>query len=362
MLTWVQGWEKSKLRHQAWWQGEVVDRVLIQVFAPKKKASADKLVGEETEGEKLWLDPGHRLAEMEKSLETFYYAGDAFPYLNTSLGPGTFSLFLGARPEFKPNTVWYHPCYQNIATASLPVFDEQNKYWQATISLCTAAVKHSQGRYLVAYPDLIENLDTLASLFGTEQLLHGLIDYPEKIHQFQTTILPIYLDCHRRIYEIIKDQQGGSCFSHFSVYGYGRIAKLQCDFSAMISPRMFEEFVLPYLDQQCQALDHTVYHWDGPGALQHEKFLLSLRSLQAVQWTPGAGQPGVGEEKWWPLYRRVRQAGKSLLLMGVTARQAERLVEYLGPEGLNFLVSADTPEQADQIVRQAASWQKKRLW
>ncbi|HOJ39224.1 MAG TPA: hypothetical protein PK644_02000, partial [bacterium] len=349
-------------RHQAWWHGEVIDRVLIQVVAPRKTGSPEQRPPEETDVEKLWLDPEPRLARMEKTLEETYYAGDAFPYLNTSLGPGTFSLYLGARPEFTPHTVWYHPCYQELASATPPSFDEKNRYWQATVSLCQAAVKKARGRYLVGYPDLIENLDTLASLFGTERLLQGLMDYPEKIHQFQKAILPIYLDCHRRLYEVIRDEQGGSCFSHFSIYGNGRVAKLQCDFSAMISTKMFEEFVLPYLDQQCQQLDHTVYHWDGPGALHHEQALLSLPSLQAIQWTPGAGQPGVGDRRWWPLYRKVRKAKKSLLLLGLTAAEARSIVEEFGPEGLNLLVTAETPREADELVHQASHWHRKTIW
>ncbi len=353
-------WEKSRLRHQAWWEGEVLDRVLLQVVAPKKNIPASE--SSRRDLRKLWLDPDYRLANMDRALETTYYAGDAFPYLNTSLGPGTFCLYLGACPEFTPHTVWYHPCFEDISTAIPPVFDEKNIYWQFTINLCQKAVKQSKGRYLVGYPDLIENLDTLASLFGTEKLLQALFDYPEKIHQLQKHILPIYLSCHKRIYEIIRDEHGGSCFSHFSIYGHGQIAKLQCDFSAMISKKMFAEFVLPYLDQQCRSLDYTVYHWDGPGALHHEASLLSLSSLQAIQWTPGAGQEPVGHQRWWPMYHRVRKAAKSLLLLGVTPAQAQALVEELGPEGLNLLVTVDTPQQAEELVRQAKNWKKKRIW
>ena len=188
----------------------------------------------------------------------------------------------------------------------------------------------------------------------------ALVDYPDKVHEFQRAILPLYIEHHRRLYEIIKDEVGGSCFSAFHIYGKGRIAKLQCDFSAMISPQMFEEFVSPYLAEQCRQLDYTVYHWDGPCALQHEGPLLAIKELQAIQWTPGAGNPGIGDPVWWPMYHRVRAAGKSLMLLGVTADEAKALVEEFGPEGLDILVNVKSEEEADDLVRRSFTWSKRK--
>ncbi len=351
-------WEKSRERHEAWWSGEVIDRVLLQVFAPKPGAP-DELAPVYATPEEKYLDPDYRIRLLEWNMARTYYAGDAFPYLDTHLGPGTLSIYIGAHPEFTDRTVWYRRSVEDIPSAVPPVFDENNQYWQASLDIARESVRRLEGRALVSFPDLIENLDTISSLFGNRELLLALMDYPEKVHEFQKAILPLYIEYHRRLYEIIKDEVGGSCFSAFHIYGKGRIAKLQCDFSAMISARMFEDFLVPYMEPQCQMLDHTVYHWDGPCALQHEGPLLSMPSLQAIQWTPGAGQPGDGNRMWWPMYKRVRQAGKSLLLLGVTPQEAQDLVEEFGPEGLNMIVGVSSPEEADDLVRRSITWRKK---
>lgn len=357
MLPQLADWEKSRQRFEAWWQGKVVDRVLIQVTAPKKgrpEASAPKY----RNVREKYLDTQYRISEFEYEFSRTHYAGDAFPCFTTSLGPGTLATYLGSEPEFTERTVWYHKCVQDIPGSQPPVYEEGNPYWQATLQLCRTGVRKLTGQALVGYPDLIENLDTLASLFGTEELLVALKDYPEEVHRFQKALVPLYLKYHQHLYEIIKDEHGGSCFSHFAVYGQGKVAKLQCDFSAMISPKMFEEFVAPYLAQQCRGLEHTVYHWDGPCALQHEKALLAIKELQAIQWTPGAGNPEIGDRVWWPMYKRVRQAGKSLLLF-VGPAEAKALVEEFGPEGLNLVVSCQNEEEAEALVRQSLAWKKK---
>lgn len=350
-------WEKARQRHEAWWHGEVIDRVLLQVYVVRKDAPPPPTPARDPIQQ--WLDVEWRLNWFEWNLNRIYYAGDAFPYVEPHLGPGTLSTFLGARPEFKPNTVWYHPCVDDIPNAKPPVFDDTNQYWQKVVDLSRKAVEQFSGRALVAFPDLIENLDTISSLFGNRELLLALVDYPEKVHEFQRAIWPLYVEYHRRLYEIIKDDIGGSSFCAFNVYGKGRIAKLQCDFSAMISPKMFEEFVVPYMEPQIAALDHTVYHWDGPCALQHEGPLLAMRGLQAIQWTPGAGQPSVGDPYWYPLHHRIRAAGKSLLMLGVSPQQAEELVEEFGPEGLNIITWASSPEEADDLVRRSYEWRKR---
>ena len=354
-----EGWDKSRERFEAWWHGEVIDRPLLQVFAPKNNAPSDPAPTPASPRDRV-LDVDYRIRALEWAMARTCYAGDAFPYLDTHIGPGTLSLYLGSQPEFHDNTVWYHKCVTDIPNAKPPVFDESNPYWQASLRMAREAVERLQGRALVSFPDLIENLDTISSLFGNRELLLALVDYPEKVHEFQRAILPLYLEHHRRLYELIKDEVGGTCFSAFHIYGKGRIAKLQCDFSAMISPQMFEEFVSPYLAEQCRQLDHTVYHWDGPCALQHEGPLLAIKELQAIQWTPGAGNPGIGDKIWWSMYHRVRKAGKSLMLLGVSPQEAQALVEEFGPEGLDILVNVNSEEEADDLVRQSFTWRKRK--
>lgn len=353
-------WEKSRQRHEAWWQGAAVDRVLLQVTAPRSDVPAATPPEAPKNPEQQWLDIENRLQWFEWQLKHTYYAGDAFPYFDPELGPGTLSTFIGAKPEFASNTVWYHPCVDDIPNARPPVFDENNQYWKFLQEISSKSVERFEGRALTAFPDLIENLDTISSLFGNRELLLAMVDYPDKVHEFQRAIMPLYLEYHSRLYDIIKDEVGGSSFCQFHIYGIGKIAKLQCDFSAMISARMFEDFVVPYMEPQCEALDHTVYHWDGTCALQHEGPLLgSLPGLQAIQWTPGAGEPATGDPVWYPLYHRIKAAGKSLLMLGVSADQVQPMVEELGPEGLNIVTSASSQEEADDLVRRSYNWRKR---
>ncbi len=44
---------------------------------------------------------------------------------------------------------------------------------------------------------------------------------------------------------------------------------LQSDFAYMLSPSMFERFVLPDLETICNHLDYGFYHLDGKNQIPH---------------------------------------------------------------------------------------------
>jgi hypothetical protein len=117
---------------------------------------------------------------------------------------------------------------------------------------------------------------------------------------------------------------------------------LQSDFSYMISPRMFQHFVLPSLTSWCDALDYAFYHLDGPGQVKHLDVLLSIPRLRGIQWVPGEGRPPAHE--WLPLLRRVRDAGK-LCYVDVTREGALQITRALGGKGFLFRITEFLEQQ-----------------
>ena len=148
---------------------------------------------------------------------------------------------------------------------------------------------------------------------------------------------------------MFKDERGGSIFW---AWAPGRMAKLQCDFSAMISPEMFGAFMVPVLKTMTERLDYSMYHWDGPGAIPHHDHLLSLPELNMIQWTPGAGEAPSMNKQWWPLYHKTIEAGKKLFVGG-DIEELKALKKEFGPKLKQFLigVNAESLEQADEIIK-----------
>jgi hypothetical protein len=116
----------------------------------------------------------------------------------------------------------------------------------------------------------------------------------------------------------------------------------------MISPRMFERYVLPEISTCCDALDYAFYHLDGKGQIPHLDLLLSLERLRGIQWVPGDGQPQA--EHWLPLLQRIRQSGK-LCQVYVSAKGALRIVRELGGKGFVLAINESlTPNQGTAFL------------
>ena len=348
-------WEQAKQRLAAWWHGEVIGRLALHVTAPRKDPLPAAEPRRPDDLVRRWLDPDYRIGLAEQRFARTWYGGEAFPYFDTHIGPGSLALYLGCEPVFAEDTVWYQPCVAGLEGAVIGP-DPENRWWLASKRLIEEGLRRGEGRYLTSLPDLIENLDIAASLRGTSTLLEDLVDRPRQVHRLQRQVQEAYFRCYDEMFAMVRDGDGGCCFSAFSVWAPGRMAKLQCDFSAMISPGMFEEFALPYLAEQCERLDYTVYHLDGVEAIKHLDLILSIPGLNALQWTPGANQPGLSDPRWLDIYRRARKAGKSLLLLGVDKKDAPRLVEELGPEGLLIGTSAGSQEEGEALLRAAEGW------
>ncbi|HSV26355.1 MAG TPA: hypothetical protein VLH60_00530, partial [Sedimentisphaerales bacterium] len=163
-------------------------------------------------------------------------------------------------------------------------------------------------------------------------------------------ITKLYFRYYDALYEMIKDDRGGT---YWWCWAPGRLAKLQCDTSAMFSPGMFKEFMVPVLVEMSARLDYVMYHWDGPGALPHHDHLLSIKEIDIIQWTPGAGAEPITDSRWWPYYHKTIDAGKKVALLGFTGTDnLAALKKEFGRKLGQFLIGmrVDTPEEAEKIL------------
>jgi 5-methyltetrahydrofolate--homocysteine methyltransferase len=296
---------------------------------------------------------------------TARYYGDAFPRWWINFGPGMMAGFMGAQVHsvHEPSeTVWFSPPCETSLTRT-PIFrknrgsepevcppqpiedltlayNPDNVWWQRVQKLTRAAVEHWNGMLAVGHADLGGNLDILASFRTTEGLLFDVIDHPEEVNRLVARITELWLRYYDELDAIIRPAcYGTTCWS--PIWSTATTYMLQCDFAYMISPAMFERFVMPDLIACCAHLDHGFYHLDGKGQIAHLDLLLSIPRLRGIQWIPGDGQPPPHE--WLPLLKRIRDAGK-LCQVFVSPEGARTIVKNIGERG--FLLSIDSDTEA----------------
>lgn len=353
-------WSRIQRRFRHWWNGTLTGRPLMRVIAEKEHSAGHAAQPFPKRAVKdIYLDVEGNIRRFEAWCDGHAFLGDSFPAFSFDLGPGSMALYLGSEPEFMEDTVWYKPCVRDWKEFPELSYNPDNPWWHKHLEMAREAQRISGGRYWVNIPDIIENLDILASLRGTEALLYDLMDEPDEVQKRLLQIDSLYFLYYDAMYDILKGTDGSNCFTAFNIWGDGKTAKIQCDFSALISPAQFRNLVLPSLRKQTEQLDHSLYHLDGPDAIRHVDALMELEDLDALQWTCGAGQPDGGYEGWYGIYDKVRGVGKSLWVqlydggVGDWIASCDRLVDRYGSAALYFLYPGMTEKDAEILLMHA---------
>lgn len=264
------------------------------------------------------------------------FAGDAFPAVFPNFGPGIIAGFIGAHVETAEDTVWFGPA-QPAEIMNLQFTSDPGNLWLRRVSdIMHEAASRWGGRVQVGMTDLGGSLDILASFRPGEQLLLDLYDHPQQVEKLLWQTHELWFHYFGLLDGLVRGSNPGySCWAPiFSPQPY---YMLQCDFSYMISPDMFRQFVAPELRASCQKLTNAFYHLDGPGEIPHLDILLEIPELKGIQWIPGAGAPEI--DQWPDLLRKIREAGK-LIQVYSTPAQADNIIKQLGTgEGVLFALS-----------------------
>lgn len=338
-------WGRIARDWTAWWAHEL-ERPLVMIENPVWSRSPDEL----SEDFLLEKPVDEVLDYYQSRLEIRQVFGDAWPRWFPFFGAGVVAGFLGVELVFSPGaeTIWFEPDEQFLRDGSVIACDPENLLWQRVRTLTQSAVELWDRQVCVGFTDLGGNLDILASLQSAESLLLELVTNPGAVTEKTARVTRLWLQYYEELYAIIRKSALG-CTPWAPIWAPGRCYMLQSDFSAMISPQMFETFVLPDLAACCDELDFTFYHLDGRGQINHLEHLLSLENLHGVQWIPGEGQPSPAA--WLPLLQRIIEAGK-LCQLYVSAQDAQTIVRELGGRGFAFYITENlNHDEAKQLVR-----------
>lgn len=360
-LAWKPNWEETKRHFREWWEhrGLVLSMWgAVNVGVPREPAEDP---GPPKDLRQKWLDPVWRAKANHRRLACSSFPGDVLPIADTNIGPGSLALMIGSAPNLAENTVWYSPTMKDDERPERrkPLkFSPRNRWWKVSFAIVEECANLARGKYLVGAPDLIENIDTLASLRDSGTLLTDLVDRPEWVLEKLTEINRVWFEAYRKIYDAIKLEDGSSAFGAFAIWGPGKTAKVQCDASAMFSPKMFEKFVLPALTEQCDWLDNSMYHLDGHQCICHLDALLSIEPLDAIEWTPDPQVPPGGDPRWYPMYRKILKAGKSVQIVHPTNEQILRILDAIGGKGVYIMAGFKTEKEAEAMLKKVEAYRK----
>ena len=332
---------------RAFWNQDIIKRPCVAITAPK--GGVQPVAG--PPGQYLPdADFGQVIDQAEASMASTYYGGEAMPIFQPSFGPDQLAAFVGGRLDQSKDsagTTWSVPFVDDWGT-SLPLrLGQGNNSWQRMLDLYRQASERGKGKFLVGMLDLHSNLDWLASVRGPERLCLDIIDQPDTVHRAMANVRQLYRTVYQEIFKAGGMAERGTC-GWLPYFCEGRFATTQCDFCLLLSPEHFGEFVLPAIDEESGFLDHSVYHYDGRGALKHFDAITGIDPLDGIQWTPSAGDKPMIE--WIDLLKRFQSTGKSVFV-GCSTEELKVFHRELKPNLVFYRTWARSEGEAEQLLK-----------
>ena len=197
-------------RMEAWWRGEIIDRIPVKVTAPSREIKGcqgwilsaafplsvsggslfeqeDKKVAEDLE--RFFTDPEIVIPRVESLIEKTYWGGDAFPVMFPVVVNlvAILAVYLGSPIKYiDTDTTWIRPSIWNWEKRKRFEFDPENDFWKKSKILLEESSRRGSGKYLVGIPELNGPGEILARLRGEAELV-GANDYGQDVYILDRT-------------------------------------------------------------------------------------------------------------------------------------------------------------------------------
>ncbi len=358
--SWKDDWEQTKARYEAWWKGEGLVVSLwgngVDVGLPRDPAipEVDPASTPETRAASPEAFADHELRLLNSKRNPL----DVIPFAYVDYGTVPLAEVLGTPSQPRNETVWYKHTDLSPDNDKELRFDSESPVWRRMLAVAAENRRLGEGRYFCGAPALCPGLDVLAELRSPQELMMDLVTEPEWVHRKLAEIQKASFEAMDAMAPHLVYPDGSSFHAFFMLWAPVRTALAQCDAAALISPAMFEEFAIPYLSDFCKKVDRVLYHVDGPDALRTVDLILEVEDLDAVEFTPGPQVPGGGDPRWYPMYRKIKEAGKSVQAVWMKIPDVEPLLDAVGPDGMYIEVDVANMNEAAELERIIAKFRK----
>jgi hypothetical protein len=332
-------------RYEAYYAGEIIDRPLVHVTAPRDRDFRDWY--ERSYWDCVYGDMGETLDRVLESATHTYYGGEAVPSFYPSFAPDAIAVFCGAELRWNDassETNWSVPFVERWEEALPLRLQTEHPLWQRQLAYYRLAAERLEGKMLLRGLDWHTNMDLLSAIRGPDRLCMDLVERPEVIDEAMRSARAIFPQAWHAVTEAGRMYERGFCNTLYSMEGADI---LQCDFGAMISPAMFARWALPALEEEAAIVKHVYYHWDGPTQLVHEDLVCASRGLHTIQYQMGAGRGDPIE--YLDLYQRLQAKGKAIHFWG-SIDEVKAAHRVLRPEKVYYTTYAGSVKEAEELL------------
>jgi len=223
-------------------------------------------------------------------------------------------------------------------------FSSNNKWFQKYLEFLEKLESLSQGRFPVGQPIMRGSSDVAGAVLGQSELIYAMVEEPENMKHFLARITSHFLKVIAEQYKIISSFYEGYSMGFYHVWAPGTVIWYQEDLSALLSPKLYREFLWELNRRICTTYDYSMIHLH-PTSFFILDDLLQIPELKAVQINKDVG--GLSIREMLPQFQKVWTTGKKLIIWGdLNQQDLEVITSELPSSGIYLNIVTPTLEMA----------------
>lgn len=350
-------YEQCAERIEAWFQGEIVDRVPIRFHRHNAEYEVIKKSEHHTLKDR-WFDSEYQVDDFMRSINNMRFNAETFPVFCPNLGPNVYAAFHGGDMSYEETTSWYHEIvFDYNQDLSKIKFSKEGEYYKKILELTKVALEKCEDKFLVGYTDLHPGMDCALAWRGPNNLCMDLILDPDNAQKLFNLSTKHFLEVYDAYDNLLKAHGMPSC-AWMNIPVNGRMHIPSADFSYMISPDDYIRFGLPILQDEVKTMTHNVFHVDGSGVANHIDTILSVPQVQCIQWVQGMADD-------YPIMQhldfiRYVQSKNKGIIVDLAKEDLNEYMEKMSPKN-NFLwIATESEEEELDIMKRVEKWSRKK--
>ena len=161
--------------------------------------------------------------------------------------------------------------------------------WLARLRFHLVLRDLSAGRYPIGVPQPMRGpIDILAALVGVPEMCLAFAQRPGTVREALARLTDIWIEVVGEQLALLPPfEDGVACCEQYGLWVPGANAVTQCDLAVVISPRMYERFLVPCDERICASMAYPIIHLHSA----------SMHVLDPVLSVAASRDPGGGRSR-----------------------------------------------------------------
>ena len=289
-----------------------------------------------------YLDDCDRLFELHEACGgDFIWSASAFwgiPWLEAALGCPIFA-------DHSTGSIHAMPPTNFSGVDSVSKFDVNSPWMRKAVEFLDRMAERSGGRWPIGTTRMRGISDLLSALYGGSDFVIAMLDRPAELKQICRKLTDFWIEFGKLQLTHIPPFHGGIGSFYYNLWAPPGTIWHQEDAAALLSPKLYDEFIREHDDRIAHAFDGCIMH-QHPTKFVPTDFYLRMPFL-ALELHIDEGSSSA--EALYPTHLKIL-AQKPLVVWGnIPERDLDWIFKKLPPAGLAVITVVQSPEQAGAI-------------